>query len=71
MGLRFGVGERVGPFWAGVSMSPRRHFDNNPNVNNLTDVPSFGCGCAVAILTIVVGFSVAVVFLVGFLVLLL
>jgi|HubBroStandDraft_5_1064220.scaffolds.fasta_scaffold275637_1 hypothetical protein len=67
MRLRFGVGERIGPFWAGLSMSPRRYFDNNPHSDSLLDAPSFGCGCAIAliftgtVLFILVGLAVGLV----------
>jgi hypothetical protein len=69
MRFRFGVAERVGPFWAGVSMSPKRYNDYSPH--GPAAPAKFGCGCALAAVTVFVGVSVAVAFLVGFLVLLL
>jgi hypothetical protein len=71
MRLRFGIGERVGPFWAGVSLSPRRYFEQRPESDSVFDSAPFGCGCIIALTFMVVGIGVTtglfVLFLVTFL----
>lgn len=73
MGLRFGLGERFGPFWAGVSLNPRKHFERYDTSDdaNLLNSRSFLVGCGLTMLFIGVGVAVAIVLFVGFLVLLL
>lgn len=71
MRLRFGVGERFGPFWAGITLSPKKYFDYRPQSQSLTDSPGFVWGCMIATIFTVVGVTLAVIAFLAFLVLLL
>ncbi len=71
MRLRLGVGERFGPFWAGLTLRPRRYFENTPESDSLYDSTHFGCGFVVAVIFAGTGILVAAGLFVAFLVLLL
>lgn len=55
MRFKVGVGHKVGPFWAGVTLSPRRHFqryDTRENADLMDSTPFLlGCGFTIVALS--------------------
>lgn len=73
MRLRFGLGERLGPFWAGASLNPHKHFERYDTRQdaNLLDSRSSLLGCGLTMLFVGTVITIATALFVGFLVLLL
>lgn len=71
MRLRLGLGERLGPFWAGVTFNPHRYFEQRPESDNIFDSRLFVGGCFFAFALVGTVTVIAVGLFVAFLVLLL